>query len=459
MFNWFWEFLYGITKSIFHLIDGIMECANKLCGIDSININGKSTDLLTYLVSSDQTAFAFRVAVILGFIVLIFFTIFAILRSIAKERVDQSPGQICVKAAKSLLMFFFVPMVMLIFVWVFNAFLKAMYQATLSGTNSIGSFLFTAFAQDAGLSEVTKESFLNGTLSYLDTATVENNITLSNFDFFSSWLAGCLLLFTLGWALVVCVDRAISIVMLFIASPFSIASSVLDDGERFKLWRNEVLNKFFIGFGVIVGINIYCMVVSLVIRNSVVFFDNTFLNDLIKIIIIIGGGLSLKKSMALVGNLVSAGAGSGEFRDQAINRSAILHGAMAGVKLVGGTAKLAGKGINLLRGGSKSDSSKKNGESKDSNASQKDSKENSGNYQGFNGGNDLNKNKNENGKNGISNVLNNSKSNPSDKNNQSNANNQNPIDNKSNDANKDIKNAMENKNDKGNVNSGLQDIK
>ena len=35
MFGWFYEFLYGISKTIFKVIDGLILCANKLCGIES----------------------------------------------------------------------------------------------------------------------------------------------------------------------------------------------------------------------------------------------------------------------------------------------------------------------------------------------------------------------------------------------------------------------------------------
>ena len=47
MFDWFWEFLYGISKSLLRLIDGLISCTNKLCGIETVNIGGTETDLVS----------------------------------------------------------------------------------------------------------------------------------------------------------------------------------------------------------------------------------------------------------------------------------------------------------------------------------------------------------------------------------------------------------------------------
>lgn len=89
MFDWFYEFLYSISKTLFRLIDGVMTCANKLCGTEDVTIDGESTDFLTYLFRSEQISFAFKIASLIGIIILVFFTIFAIIRSITKEKSER----------------------------------------------------------------------------------------------------------------------------------------------------------------------------------------------------------------------------------------------------------------------------------------------------------------------------------------------------------------------------------
>ncbi len=334
MFDWFWDFLYSITKSLLRIIDGLMSCANKLCGIEDIVVDGKSTDFLTYLLRSTEVSNAFMVAAILGLIVLVFFTILAIIKLLAKEKPDLTPAQVCVKSLKSVLTFLFIPAIMLVSIWVSNVFMQALYQATLSGGSSIGSFLFTAFSDGAWVNENDAQQFLDGTLSYMDTQVVRSYMNIESFDYIASWIACAVILWNIAWSLLVFVDRAISIVILYIVSPFPVATSVLDDGAHFKLWREQMLTKFFVGFGTILAVNIYCLIVLLVVKSSLQFFDSNFLNNLCKILFIIGGSLTMKKAMALVGNLVSSGGGSNELRDSAFAGNA-LGGAL---KTVAGVA-------------------------------------------------------------------------------------------------------------------------
>lgn len=325
MFEWFWEFLYSITKIILRLTDGLMDCANMICGIDPVLIDGNETDFLTYLLRSDSAIFAFKVAAILAMLVLVFFIIFAIIRSMVKEKPDGSPGQIMVKGLKCFLLFLFVPTIMIAAVWIGNAFMQAMYHATLNGGASIGSYLFAEFAKDGGMDPDIAAKFASGELSYLSTSTVSNYMDLNDFSFVFSWLAGGVILFSIAASMIIFIDRFISIVVLFIVSPFSISTSVIDDGAHFKLWRDQVLIKFLTGYGMIIALNVYGMIVSLIINPALVFFPGSgFLNFLMKLLLIAGGAFTLRKSMALIGNLVSSGAGSAELRDNALTAGGVF---------------------------------------------------------------------------------------------------------------------------------------
>lgn len=344
MFDWFYEFLYSISKTIFRLIDGLLLCANKLCGTDDITVDGENTDFLTYLFKSEKVSFAFKVAAIIGMIVLVFFTILAIIKSVTKEKVEGTPGQICFKALKAFLMFLFVPAIMMATIWIGNTIMMAMYNATVNGSASVGNFLFGAFAQDGGMDSATVEQFLNGVLDYTNITVVSEHMTLSNFSFFFSWLAGGVVLFTLASSLFLFVDRIISIIILFIVSPFSISTYVLDDGAHFKLWRDQILVKFFTGYGCIIALNVYMMIVQLTLNPALSFFPNSDFGNLVMKLLLIGGGaLTLKKSMALIGNLVASGAGSAELRDNAISAGGLARQAkgLAGSAL-GGLATMSG---------------------------------------------------------------------------------------------------------------------
>jgi len=354
MFDWFWEFLYRISASICKLIDTVMLCANKLCGIDTITIAGEETDFITYLFESEEIRLAFIGAALVSFFLVVFFTIYAIIRAIVSEKNDEPPAKIAMKALKSILMFMAIPAIMLIMMWCMNIIVQVMYEATLNGSSEgIGTFLIGAFARDSVV--------IPAGVDYTDAGRMWDYFSLKTYNYFFSWVAGIIILFELAKSLIIFVDRAISIVVLFICAPFSISTSVIDDGSHFKLWRDQVLIKFITGYGTIISLNIYALIVSLVAKPDVVFFSNAFTNFVMKVLIIIGGAFSLQKIMGLIGNLVSSGAGTQEMQQAAMANQGI--GNL--VKTFGrGAAKAFGlsAGADILKGAvgnMKSEASKK----------------------------------------------------------------------------------------------------
>ena len=319
MFNWVWDLLYGISKSIFSIIDGLLSCANMLCGIEPIKYQGAEMDFMTFLLRNKNIFFGFVGAVLVGVILVGIFGTFAIIRSMSSEKDNMTPAQIYIKIGKILLTFIFIPVAMAILIWFTNVLMQTLYRTTLGGSNNgLGSFLAGAFGQDARHSGVPENFYLSSDFNYRSTSNMRSYVNLKDYDFFFSWIAGIAVLLALASSILMFVDRAIALVILFIASPLSLSTAVLDDGQRFKLWRDQFLVKFLTGYGCIIGINIYALVIAAITSDNLVFFENGTINNLMKIAIIVGGAVSMNRLMALVGNLVSQGAGSNELRDNAI---------------------------------------------------------------------------------------------------------------------------------------------
>ena len=319
MFNWVWDLLYGISKSIFSIIDGLLSCANMLCGIEPIKYQGAEMDFMTFLLRNKNIFYGFIGAVMVGIVLVVIFAVFAIIRSISSEKENMTPAQIYIKVGKTLLTFIFIPAAMAILIYFTNVLMQTLYRTTLGGSpDGLGRFLAGAFGQGARKGGVPENFYLSSEFDYTSTGSMKDYVNLKEYDFFFSWIGGIAILLALASSLLMFVDRAISIVILFIAAPISLSTAVIDDGQRFKLWRDQFLVKFLTGYGCIIGINIYALVIAAITSDNLVFFENGTINNLMKIAIIVGGAVSMNRLMALVGNLVSQGAGSNELRDNAI---------------------------------------------------------------------------------------------------------------------------------------------
>ena len=356
LFDWIYEVFYAISKSMYSIIDSLMAVANMLCGIEPIRYAGTEMDFVSFLMRNQMIFYGFVGAVLIGVVLVVIFSIVAIVRSIASEKSEKTPAQIFVQVGKTLLTFLFIPAAMTILIFFTNQIMRVLYTATAGGSpDGLGRFLAGAFGQNALRGGVDPDFYLvvegPNKFVYSDTDNVQQFLRLKDYDFFFSYIGCLVIILCLGQALLMFVDRAISIVILFIFSPISLSSSVLDEGARFKLWRDQFITKFLMGYGVIVAINIYALIVGAITDKNLVFFDNSFLNYFMKIVIIVGGGVSMNRSMALVGNLISAGAGSNELRDNAIAasgfRRAMLGSAMGAFRATRGAVNFVRDSKNL----------------------------------------------------------------------------------------------------------------
>ncbi|MBR1975309.1 MAG: hypothetical protein IKA20_05620 [Clostridia bacterium] len=341
MFNWFWEFLYGLVKVAFYCIDFILEIAQMLCGIKPVTVStadgkSKETDILYHFLASEEITNAFIIVVVVGFILLFLFTAFAILRSQVKDGEGKTPARICFNSAKTLLYFLMVPGIMLLASVFVSTVMGVLFEATSLGEGSLGASLFTIIAEEAytgdGNVQTILDGYLDGTYDYYSTTQVQSHFDLSEMNYFLGFVGGVSILILLALSMLSFVDRIISLVVLYIIAPISMSTSALDDGARFKLWRDTVINKFLSAFGALICLNVFVLMLSVI--REIEFFDSNFMNALARLFFTLGGAFACYKGTAMIGNLVNSGAGSQDLQDRAFANG--MFGRVMGMAAVGG---------------------------------------------------------------------------------------------------------------------------
>ena len=185
MFNWFWEFLYGLIKVPLFCIDIIIMIARKLCGIDPVQIekevNGEiiteDVDLLSYFMQGETILNSFGYVCLFAFIFLFLFTAFRVLRDQVSFYEKKSPIRICLDSAKILLMFLLVPAIMIAGTAFVTVIMEGIYTATANGNTGLGGSMFVIFAEEAYIgSPEVKEDILTA----FRTCSLEDYINRTN---------------------------------------------------------------------------------------------------------------------------------------------------------------------------------------------------------------------------------------------------------------------------------------
>ena len=353
LFGWVFDLLYLLMVSICKVIDFLVDIFYKLAGLDTVSVEGNETDLLSHFLESNTVKMAFFGVLLVGIILLCVFVIISIIRSeYADANQKKSKSQILTKAGHSLLLFLLVPFVLLAGITLTNVIMSAINGSMLLGVSggvraSFGGQLLVTSGDSAwiggGNRDVVEQGFINGTLDYTNLGLVKKYYHLKELNFLVGIGSGLVLLVLFALSALRFVQRLFDIILLYIVSPVSISTIPIDDGSRFKLWREMLVTKVISAYGIILSMNLFFLIIPQV--NKITFYDSNFGNGLIRLLFTIGGAFAVTKAYMVIAQLTGNNGGANEAQQ-------MLAGVSAGARMAKGAYRLGLGGAAQMVGGS-----------------------------------------------------------------------------------------------------------
>lgn len=319
---------YGMFSGICLLIDFIKTIFYKLCGIETVEIEGEQGDLLSNLLESDIIKRVFLTIFIIGFILLIVFTILAIIKSNYQEK--QNWKTVLSKTGQAFIIMLLIPFTVIIGVMLTNTIMSSINQAMnvypSNGQGSIGGQFLITIGHDAykGLIDQSQAEamFVSGELNYAKLSVVKQYYDITELNYVIGLLGSLVMLIMFVISAITFVQRIFDIVLLYIISPVSISTIPLDEGNRFKVWKDMLISKILSAYGIILVMNLFFLIIPQVYQIK--FFDNSFQNGVVYILFLIGGSFAVTKASRVISQLTGAPATGGEMAQMIYNiRSAL----------------------------------------------------------------------------------------------------------------------------------------
>lgn len=319
---------YGMFSGICLLIDFIKTIFYKLCGIETVEIEGEQGDLLSNLLESDIIKRVFLTIFIIGFILLIVFTILAIIKSNYQEK--QNWKTVLSKTGQAFIIMLLIPFTVIIGVMLTNTIMSSINQAMnvypSSGQGTIGGQFLITIGHDAYKGLIVQSQaeamFVSGELNYAKLSVVKQYYDITELNYVIGLLGSLVMLIMFVISAITFVQRIFDIVLLYIISPVSISTIPLDEGNRFKVWKDMLISKILSAYGIILVMNLFFLIIPQVYQIK--FFDNSFQNGVVYILFLIGGSFAVTKASRVISQLTGAPATGGEMAQMIYNiRSAL----------------------------------------------------------------------------------------------------------------------------------------
>lgn len=285
--------------------------------------------MLSHFILSDTVKNIFFAIFLVAIVLLVVFVLIAIIRSeYAYGENKKSKGQILGKAFQSFAIFLMVPFILIAGIALTNTVMSAINMsmnpnfATTGGTTSIGGQILVTSGQYAYIGETAARSeiermFLTGELNYFDMSVVTQYYNLRNLDFLIGIFGSIVIMVMFVMSAVTFIQRIFDIVLLYIVSPISVSTIPVDDGNRFKIWRDMTISKVLGAYGIILSMNLFFIIIPQV--SSITFFADAFKNGIVKILFLIGGAFAVTKANLVIAQLTGSSAGNNETQQMLSN--------------------------------------------------------------------------------------------------------------------------------------------
>ncbi len=357
--DWYYMKWFMFQSAILLLLDCIEDCFNVVSGLRPVYVRagggsgavtGQGMPFLYAVFKQEVVRNAFLAMIVVGFTLCFGMAILATARNFLELGGDRTKPvtHIIRMTAKSLLYLVLAPFTAVALIMLSQTILTTIDKALTSGNEgrtSIARIVFCISSLDAvdtfihddgdeynvsytkGPSKASvtdkyrKEFYYEDDHflipNYTNPVLVRKTFTIHGFDYWISF--GCGIFFTVVMCMVlsVFIGRIMDVMVLLIIEPFFVAMMPFDDGEYYKKWFELFIGKLFQGFGSVIAMRVYLMILEQLFSGNISFSNSKNLGArlqdyLMMLLFAMGGAVAVRHIGPLVTGILSQAAASGE---------------------------------------------------------------------------------------------------------------------------------------------------
>lgn len=309
------ELILQLFLWLLRLIDGIMEIFSAIAGITDVSLNGEKVNIIEHLVGSSSVGVIFWCIFILAVGITCIFAIVALVKNmITNQKITST---IIGKFFLSLLGTMAMLAVVVLGILISNAVLQLVAEIfQIENTQKLSTALFEACAGewingytiaefDASTTSVRKifGDYNAAVFGIWPTSWKGNGMVNPDaFLYLPSMVASIAMIITIVIAVLNLAKRVYEIVFMYLVMPLSMSTLSLDDGARFKIWRETFITKIVLAYGSVFSVNIFVLLLPLITQMHLDGVSG-FAGAMFTLFMIIGGAMMIPSGQALFARL------------------------------------------------------------------------------------------------------------------------------------------------------------
>lgn len=315
MLIFFQELILLLFLWFLKVIDGIMEIFSAIAGVTDVTYQGKRVNIIEFIVGDSTVGTIFWCVFILAVGLTCIFTIVALVKNMIAN--NRNITTIIGKFFLALLGTLAMVVVVILGILISNAILVLVSEIfEIGNTTKLSNSIFNACVGDwvngYSINEINVSTLsVRKIFGDYNTAAFgiwptswKNNgmVNPDTFLYLPSMIASIGLMIAMVVAIINLAKRVYEIVLLYIVLPVSMSTIAVDDGARFKIWRETFITKIVLAYGTVFSVNIFILILPIISKMKIPGVSN-FANSMFLIFMIIGGALVIPAGQTLFARL------------------------------------------------------------------------------------------------------------------------------------------------------------
>lgn len=315
MLIFFQELILLLFLWFLKVIDGIMEIFSAIAGVTDVTYQGKRVNIIEFIVGDSTVGTIFWCVFILAVGLTCIFTIVALVKNMIAN--NRNITTIIGKFFLALLGTLAMVVVVILGILISNAILVLVSEIfEIGNTTKLSNSIFNACVGDwvngYSINEINVSTLsVRKIFGDYNTAAFgiwptswKNNgmVNPDTFLYLPSMIASIGLMIAMVVAIINLAKRVYEIVLLYIVLPVSMSTIAIDDGARFKIWRETFITKIVLAYGTVFSVNIFILILPIISKMRIPGVSN-FANSMFLIFMIIGGALVIPAGQTLFARL------------------------------------------------------------------------------------------------------------------------------------------------------------
>ena len=328
-----------------------MEIFSAISGVTNVNYHGQSVNIIEFLAGDSTVMTIFWCIFILAVGLTCIFTIVGLVKNMIAN--NRNVSSIVGKFFLALLGTMAMLAVVFLGILIANSLLQLLAKIfQIGNTTKISNAIFNACVGDwingYNINKIDVTSLSVGDIFGGYNAALfgiwptswkcSGMVNPNTFMYLPALIAGIALCIALIIAVLNLAKRVFEIIYLFFCMPVSMSTLPLDDGARFKNWREQFITKIILAYGAVLSVNVFVLLLPLIQQMSISGASG-FANSIFLIFMIVGGAMVIPAGQTLFARLFGTA-------DDMHASGGWLRSTYYGGRVVGGlTVGLAVKGV------------------------------------------------------------------------------------------------------------------